>query len=140
MKNQMIFALGVILLKLFYGEPILSFQIAQNVDKHKNKTPIMKVFIAYRLINVINTREFSNHVKTIVKCVRCIFNFLTAVWMMMIFKKNLSRRLLSHFEKIIIILCQLNCKFQYFTAFKQKDQRYVEFLIFLQRTVFDFFS
>lgn len=73
-KNQMVFALGVVLLKIFYDESISSFQIAQDFDEHENETSITEIFIAYRLINVINTRELSNYVKATAKCVRCTFD------------------------------------------------------------------
>lgn len=70
----MVFALGVALLELSYGEPISSFKTAQDLDKHGNETLTTEASIAYRLVNIINTRELQNYAKATARCVRCTFD------------------------------------------------------------------
>ncbi|KAI9769211.1 MAG: hypothetical protein M1840_004340 [Geoglossum simile] len=73
-QNEMIFALGIALLELSYGQPILSLKTAGDLDSQGNETNFTEFSIASRLIEAINTRELPNYAKVVVRCIRCNFD------------------------------------------------------------------
>lgn len=73
-RNEMVFALGVALLELSYGEPLSSFKTPQDLDDNGNETPCTEAFIAHRLADTINNRELHNYAKATLRCIRCVFD------------------------------------------------------------------
>lgn len=72
-KNEMVFALGVALIELAYGQPILCYKTTDDLDDAGNETDMTKSFIAQRLEPDIDQRESPNYVQALVRCVRCDF-------------------------------------------------------------------
>ncbi|KAK0645391.1 hypothetical protein B0T16DRAFT_139624 [Cercophora newfieldiana] len=72
--NEVIFALGVALLELFYGRPILDFQKAEDLDEKGGVTPLTRYIIAKRLVVKLNDREPERLVDVIDRCIRCRFD------------------------------------------------------------------
>lgn len=71
-KNDMVFALGVVLLELSYGKPILSLRTTQD----GSETSFTKEFIARRLISDIDTREAQNYADAVTRCITGNFGTL----------------------------------------------------------------
>jgi hypothetical protein len=78
LQNEMIFALGVALLELSYGKPIMSFKTAQDLDGQGKETVFTEYSIATRLIKRIEDRELRNYADAVIKCVRLNFETSTA--------------------------------------------------------------
>ncbi|KAF8246381.1 hypothetical protein K440DRAFT_632076 [Wilcoxina mikolae CBS 423.85] len=76
-KNEMVFALGVALLELSYGKPLLSFKTADDLDGQGNETSFTEFSIANRLIDDIRGRELPNYAEAVIRCIRCNFNTFT---------------------------------------------------------------
>ncbi|KAH0543123.1 hypothetical protein FGG08_002549 [Glutinoglossum americanum] len=76
-KNEMVFALGIALLELSYGKPILSFKTAEDLDSQGNETNFTEFSIANRLIETIETRELTNYARAVIRCIRCNFETFT---------------------------------------------------------------
>jgi hypothetical protein len=51
--NEAVFALGVILLELSFGQPLLSFKTAADLDAQGNDTPYTEHMIAARLLDTL---------------------------------------------------------------------------------------
>lgn len=72
--NEVIFALGVALLELFCGKPILDFQNAKDLDEKGNVTSLTRYMIAKRLVVQLNGKEPERLVDVIDRCIRCRFD------------------------------------------------------------------
>lgn len=77
LQNEMIFALGLALLELSYGKPIMSFKTAQDLDGQGNETIFTEYSIATRLIRTIEDRELRNYADAVTKCIRLNFETST---------------------------------------------------------------
>jgi hypothetical protein len=76
-KNEMVFALGVALLELSYGKPLLSFKTADDLDAQGNETSFTEFSIANRLIDDIRGRELPKYAEAVIRCIRCNFKTFT---------------------------------------------------------------
>jgi len=71
--NEVIFCLGVALLELFYGRPILDFKKPE--DEQGNTTLLLtKYLIAKRLVEQLKGREPEALVDAVDRCIRCRFD------------------------------------------------------------------
>lgn len=73
-KNEMVFALGVALLELSLGQPLLNYTTPGDLDDQGNEDSMTVVSIATRLADEIHTRELPNYAKAVVRCIRCEFD------------------------------------------------------------------
>lgn len=81
-KNEIVFALGIALLELSYGRPILSHKSdkdrsAEDLDGQVNGTCFTEISIASRLTQEIGERELPNYANAVIRCVNCSFGTLT---------------------------------------------------------------
>jgi hypothetical protein len=70
----MVFALGVALLELAYGAPILSFMELQDLNDDGKEDSMTKVSIATRLARQLNENESENFAKAVQRCIICNFD------------------------------------------------------------------
>jgi hypothetical protein len=70
-KNSLIFALGVALIELSYGEPLLARALPSELDAQGNETPHTEILIATRLVKHIRNRELDNYAWATARCVEC---------------------------------------------------------------------
>lgn len=69
-KNEMVFALGVALLELSYGQPLLSLKTPEDLNDQGMEDSMTEVSIATRLAD----REMDNYAKSVSRCIRCSFD------------------------------------------------------------------
>ena len=74
--NEVLFSLGVALLELSYGRPLLSFQGPEEAEliQFDNNMPFAKIQIAYRLARDLADREPPRYVDAVDMCLRCRFD------------------------------------------------------------------
>ena len=73
-KNEMVFALGVALLELSYGQPLLSLKTPDDLNEQGMEDSMTELSIATRLADRIHEREMENYAKSVLRCVRCSFD------------------------------------------------------------------
>ena len=73
-KNEMVFALGVALLELSYGQPLASQQLPEDLNERGEADSMTGVSIATRLADRIHEREMENYAKAVLRCIRCNFD------------------------------------------------------------------
>ncbi|KAF1985809.1 hypothetical protein K402DRAFT_454804 [Aulographum hederae CBS 113979] len=73
-KNEMVFALGVALLELSYGQPLLSLQTSDDLNDQGVEDSMTEFSIATRLADRIHEREMENYAKAVLRCIRCSFD------------------------------------------------------------------
>lgn len=73
-KNEMVFALGVALLEISYGQPLLSLKSPEDLNDQGMEDSMTEVSIATRLADRIHEREMDNYAKSVLRCVRCSFD------------------------------------------------------------------
>lgn len=73
-RNKRVFALGLALLELSYGKPILSFQTADDLHAQEGELSVVKESIANRLVFEIGNRESPNYAKAVTRCITGEFN------------------------------------------------------------------
>jgi hypothetical protein len=73
-KNEMVFALGVALLELSYGQHILKMKTEDDPPPQGNDASITEYSIANRLIEEIADRELSSFGDAVIRCVRLNFD------------------------------------------------------------------
>ena len=73
-KNETVFALGVALLELSYGQSLLSLQTPDNLNEQGMEDSMTEMSIATRLADSIHEREMDNYAKAVLRCVRCSFD------------------------------------------------------------------
>lgn len=73
-KNEMVFALGVTLLELSYGQPLLSLKTPDDLNEQGIEDSMTEVSIATRLADRIHKRESDNYARAVLRCVRCSFD------------------------------------------------------------------
>lgn len=76
-KNEMVFALGVALLELSHGQPLLSLHTPDDLNEQGVEDSMTEVSIATRLADKIHEREMDNYAKAVLRCVRCNFDTFT---------------------------------------------------------------
>jgi len=72
--NETIFALGVALLELSYGEPLLNFALAEDLDGTGAPHGLTELLVAKRLAGGLDEREPSSYVDVVDRCLRCRFD------------------------------------------------------------------
>lgn len=72
-KNETVFALGIVLLELSHGQDIVSMKTADESDAQGNETPFSDFLIANRLVVSISQRELPNYSRAVTKCISCDF-------------------------------------------------------------------
>ena len=70
----MVFALGVALLELAHGAPILTFRQADDLNEDGKEDSMTEVSIATRLAHEINNDESENYAKAVLRCITCSFD------------------------------------------------------------------
>jgi hypothetical protein len=70
-KNPYIFALGVALLELSYGESLLLRAQPDELDAQGLETPNTEMLVASRLIKDIRNRELNNYALATASCIQC---------------------------------------------------------------------
>lgn len=75
--DETVFALGVVLIELSYGKPILSHQTAGDLDHKGNVTSYTKGLIASRLLDEIDEREATNYANAVRWCITGNFDPLS---------------------------------------------------------------
>lgn len=73
-KNATIFALGVALLEISYGEPLETFQTPDDLDPQGKRTMWTDYLIADRLVGDLHKRELPNFANATRRCVHCTFD------------------------------------------------------------------
>ncbi|KAI9690191.1 MAG: hypothetical protein M1822_009152 [Bathelium mastoideum] len=73
-KNEMVFALGVALLELSYGQRLVCLQTPDDLNDQGVEDSMTEVSIATRLADRIHEREMENYAKSVLRCVRCSFD------------------------------------------------------------------
>ncbi|KAJ2977330.1 hypothetical protein NQ176_g4431 [Zarea fungicola] len=73
-SNEITFALGVALLELSYGRPLLSFQQCDDLDENGAAYGLTKFSIAKRLVGGLDQREPSKYADVVDRCIRCRFD------------------------------------------------------------------
>ncbi|KAK3314073.1 hypothetical protein B0H66DRAFT_630425 [Apodospora peruviana] len=73
-SNEILFALGVALLELSYGKPLLSYQQPDDLDDTGEAHVLTKPLIAKRLLHDLGDREPSKYVDVVDRCIRCRFD------------------------------------------------------------------
>jgi hypothetical protein len=76
-KNELVFALGVALLELSWGKPLLSLKDSKDLNDQGNEDSMTEFSIATRLADSIHNRELPNYAKAAVRCIRCTFDTFT---------------------------------------------------------------
>src|ERR1700733_15190600 len=72
--NETVFALGVILLELSFGQPLLSFKTAADLDAQGNDTPYTEHMIAARLLDTLILLEGEKYADAAKRCLMGSFN------------------------------------------------------------------
>jgi hypothetical protein len=72
--NEIVFALGLILLELSFGQPLASFKTASDVDAQGNDTPYTDHMIASRLLQTLILREGEKYADAAKRCLMGSFN------------------------------------------------------------------
>lgn len=76
-KNEMVFALGVALLELTYGAPVISFKEADDLNEEGKEDSMTEVSIANRLARELIEHESENYAKAVFRCITCNFDTFT---------------------------------------------------------------
>ena len=72
--NETVFALGIILLELSFGQPLSSFKTATDIDAQGNDTPYTELMIASRLLQALILLEGDKYTDVARRCLMCSFN------------------------------------------------------------------
>lgn len=70
-KNALLYALGVALIELSYGQPLLTFALPSELDAGGNATSRTEMLVAGRLLQEIRDRELANYAWATARCVQC---------------------------------------------------------------------
>lgn len=73
-ENELVFALGVILIELAYQQPLVNFKQPGDVDDQGNDYPHTKLQIATRLVKDLKSMEGEKYADAAKKCVKCNFD------------------------------------------------------------------
>jgi hypothetical protein len=87
-KNEMVFALGVTLLELSYGQPLLSLKTPYDLNDQGMVDSMTEFSIATRLADQIHKRESENYAKSVLRCVRCSFDTFSCGFDDLDFREN----------------------------------------------------
>ncbi|PVI03052.1 hypothetical protein DM02DRAFT_521675, partial [Periconia macrospinosa] len=72
-RNETVFALGVALLELSYGQPLLSFQTPEDLNEQGMEDSTTEMSIAMRLLNEMSEFVSENYLRVVRRCVHCTF-------------------------------------------------------------------
>jgi hypothetical protein len=70
-KNTLLYALGIALIELSYGQPLLTFALPSELDARGNATSRTEMLVAGRLLQEIRDRELVNYAWATARCVQC---------------------------------------------------------------------
>lgn len=70
-RNALVFALGVILLELSYGRPLIDLALADELDANGAEKPETELLVARRLLDDIGSRETNKYSDATASCVNC---------------------------------------------------------------------
>lgn len=70
-RNTLVFALGVLLLELSYGRPLVSLAIPDELDGNGAEKPETELLVARRLLDDIGSRETNKYSGPTASCVNC---------------------------------------------------------------------
>jgi len=70
-KNPLLYALGVSLMELTYGQRLLALAIPRELDPHGNETPATEMLVAARLLKKIRDCELDRYALATASCVQC---------------------------------------------------------------------
>ncbi|KAK5047952.1 hypothetical protein LTR84_006142 [Exophiala bonariae] len=73
-ENELVFALGVILIELAYQQPLASFKLPGDVDDNGNDYAHTDLQIATRLVKDLKSMEGEKYADAARKCVKCNFD------------------------------------------------------------------
>ncbi|CAI6341287.1 unnamed protein product [Periconia digitata] len=73
-NNETVFALGVALLELAHGAPILSFKEPGDLNEDGKEDSMTEVTIASRLARQLNSYESENYARAVLRCITCTFD------------------------------------------------------------------
>jgi hypothetical protein len=73
----MVFALGVALLELSWGQSLLTYKTPDDLDGQGMEHNMTEFSIAMRLADEIHTRESPNYTKAVARCIYCRFDTFT---------------------------------------------------------------
>ncbi|KAF2136881.1 uncharacterized protein K452DRAFT_362231 [Aplosporella prunicola CBS 121167] len=68
-RNETLFALGVALLELAYGQPLSSFQTDDDLNADKKEDELTRCSIALRLVENVQKRELKRFARAVSKCI-----------------------------------------------------------------------
>ena len=71
--NELVFAFGVILIELAYGQPLSTFKLATDRDPQGNDYPHTNFQIALRLVKDLRKMEGEKYAQAAWRCVKCNF-------------------------------------------------------------------
>ena len=70
-KNTLLYALGVALIELSYGQPLLTLAMPSELDAEGDATSKTEMLVAGRLLQEIRDRELLNFAWATACCVQC---------------------------------------------------------------------
>lgn len=73
-ENELVFALGVVLIELAYQQPLASFKQPGDVDDNGNDYAHTDLQIATRLVKDLKSMEGEKYADAARKCVKCNFD------------------------------------------------------------------
>jgi hypothetical protein len=76
-KNEAVFALGIALLELSWGESLLNFTTPNDLNDQGIEDSLTEFSIATRLADEIHMRELPNYAKAVARCIHCSFDTFT---------------------------------------------------------------
>lgn len=73
-ENELVFALGVILIELAFQQPLANFKLACDTDAQGNDYPHTNLQIATRLVKDLQAMEGEKYADAARRCVKCNFD------------------------------------------------------------------
>lgn len=70
-RNPLLYALGVSLMELTYGQRLPALAISSELDPHGNETPTTEMLVAVRLLKRIRDCELDRYALATASCVQC---------------------------------------------------------------------
>jgi hypothetical protein len=70
-RNTLVFALGVMLLELSYGKPLIAYALPNELGANGEEMPETELIVARRLVKDIENRETKNYSWATASCIHC---------------------------------------------------------------------
>lgn len=77
-KNETVFALGIALLELAQGAPLMSFKEPEDLGDEGKEDSMTEVFIANKLSRELYKNESPNYAGAVSRCITCTFDTINS--------------------------------------------------------------